>query len=102
MQALYNLPQSDEASLVQGLVIIRSNYFTCPPTQKLSITSQVALKAFSEHLKALEEAKVTKPDLELSRPVFEDAYRKLQQKHDVFKKNYKPSMNLHALLCLLS
>ena len=29
-------------------------------------------------------------------------YRKLQMKHDVWKKNYKPEMSLNALLCLLS
>ncbi len=55
----------------------------------------------SSHLEALATGGA-QPDVLLTRPVFDDAYRKLQQKHDVWKKNYKPPTTLQALLCLLS
>ena len=50
----------------------------------------------------LSSGRASFPDLGLARPVYEEVYRKLQMKHDVWKKNYRPEMSLNALLCLLS
>ena len=41
-------------------------------------------------------------DLQIILQMNQYIYRKLQMKHDVWKKNYKPEMSLNALLCLLS
>ncbi len=102
MNAAYALPEEDVASVSAKLESIRQDFFACPPSQKLSVVSQVALKRMADHLKTLSEQKSANPDLQLTRPVYEDVFRKLQQKHDVWKKNYKPTLSLQALLCLLS
>jgi hypothetical protein len=55
-----------------------------------------------DNLRALDENQAgVRADVEITRPVYEDAYRKLQMKHDAWKKNYKPTMSLNTLLCLL-
>ena len=102
MKQVYALPHSESSQQLRMLLDIRRDYFACAPAARISVTSQVALRNMSGHLNELFEGKVTVVNLDLTRAVFEDAYRKLQQKHDVFKKNYKPSMTLQTLLCLLS
>ena len=66
------------------------------------LLSQVSLRQMSDHLRLLSQQKGAPPNLQLTRPVYEDLYRKLQQKHDVWRKHYKPALSLNAILCLLS
>ena len=99
---LYALPEGDVSAQRQLLLDIRSQFFACSPTQRLSVPSQVALKAMASSLTRLMQSADEAPDLKITRPVFEDAYMKLQDKHDIWKKNYKPSLSLNAILCLLS
>jgi len=103
LRQLYGLPQSATAAEKRAiLAAINAKYFTCPAKERLAVTSQVALKSMADHLADLDKSPAATPNAEVTRPVYEDAYRKLQMKHDVWKKNYKPEMSLNALLCLLS
>lgn len=103
LRQLYALPQSATAAEKRAiLAAINAKYFTCPAKERLAVTSQVALKSMADHLAELDKSPAATPNAEVTRPVYDDAYRKLQMKHDVWKKNYKPEMSLNALLCLLS
>jgi len=103
LRQLYGLPQSATAAEKRSLLTsIHAKFFACPAKERLAITSQVALKSMADHLAELDKSPVATPNAEVTRPVYEDAYRKLQMKHDIWKKNYKPDMSLNALLCLLS
>ena len=103
-QQLYSLSASNSEDAIRShLISMRRDYFSCPASERIAIMSQVALKRLADHLRSLEEDPGReRPNLELTRPVYEEAYRKLQMKHDLWKKNYKPEISLNALLCLLS
>ena len=80
---------------------IQAKFFKVKPSEKMAVTSQVALKRLQEHLRNLEQGQC-QADRELMRTVHEEVYVKLQAKHDIWKKNYRPVMSLNAVLCLLS
>lgn len=106
---IYALPECDSASpdseeVRRRLLQLQEDFINCPPAQRIAVASQVALKRLGDHLRDLRasDPKLCAPSVELTRPVYEDTSRKLQQKHDLWKKTYKPAMSLNALLCLLS
>ncbi len=72
----YALAESEGTAILEKLDEVRVCFFACPPHQRIAVPSQVALRQMSDHLKVLAERRgQVSPNLQLTRPVYEDVYR---------------------------
>jgi len=95
---VFELPESDVDTKVRLMVEIY-NQFLAPKSHNIALASQINRKALIAHCKDLEKKVTDKPDVSLLREGYNFLFQKIEQKHDLWRKVYKPTTTLAAILC---
>jgi len=102
-EQVFELPEDENERKINLMVEIGKKFFGRPPDgYNMALQNQVNRKELIAHCKNLSESVTNEPDVSLLRDGYEYVYGKLDQKHDLFKKTYKPTTRLAALMCALS
>jgi len=102
-EEVFELPEEDKHRTIDLMVEIGSQYLGKPPDgYNMALQNQLNRKELILHCKALAEKVSTDPDTSLLRDGYEYVFTKLEQKHDIFRKSYRPTTMLAALVCALS
>lgn len=102
-EQVFELPEDENERKINLMVEIGKKFFGRPPDgYNMALQNQLNRKELILHCKSLSERVTNEPDVSLLRDGYEYVYGKLDQKHDLFKKTYKPTTRLAALMCALS
>jgi len=102
-EQVFELPEHENEQKINLMVEIGKKFFGRPPDgYNMALQNQLNRKELISHCKNLCERVTNEPDVSLLRDGYEFVYGKLDQKHDLFKKTYKPITRLAALMCALS
>ena len=95
------LPESELDSKVKLMIQIGEKFLAKPPDgYNLALKSQLNRKELEAHCVSLsQKTPDLKPNSELLKDGYEFIFTKLESKHDIFKKTYKPTTTLAALIC---
>ena len=95
------LPEDDNDQKAKLMIRIGGKFLAKPPDgYNLALKSQLNRKELEAHCAQLKEkVPELKPNSELIKDGFEFIFGKLDSKHDIFKKSYKPTTTLAALIC---
>jgi len=102
-EQVFELPEEDTHLIIDLMVEIGFQFLGKPPDgYNMALQNQLNRKELILHCRALAEKVRTDPDSSLLRDGYEYVYTKLEQKHDIFRKSYRPTTRLAALMCVLS
>ena len=98
---IFELPETELETKTSLMIQIGEKFLAKPPDgYNIALKSQINRKELLNHCKSLAERV---PDLTPNEELLKDGYTflcgKLEQKHDLFKKQYVPTTTLAALLC---
>ena len=98
---IFALPETETDSKVKLMIRIGDKFLAKPPDgYNLALKSQLNRKELEAHCSSLsQKTPDLKPNSDLLKDGYEFIFTKLESKHDIFKKTYKPTTTLAALLC---
>jgi len=101
-EQVFELPEDESENKIKLMVDIGCKFFAKPPEgYNMAVSNQLNRKELINHCKNLLDGVSKDPDISLLRDSYEFIYSRLDQKHDLFSKTYKPPTRLAALLCTL-
>ena len=91
-EQVFELPEDENETKINLMVEIGERFFGKPPDgYNMAVKNQLNRKELINHCRNLSEKVTSEPDDTLLRDGYEYAYGKLDQKHDVFRKTYRPT-----------
>eukprot|EP00090_Calanus_glacialis_P047098 TRINITY_DN9565_c0_g1_i1.p1 TRINITY_DN9565_c0_g1~~TRINITY_DN9565_c0_g1_i1.p1 ORF type:complete len:258 (-),score=98.07 TRINITY_DN9565_c0_g1_i1:37-810(-) len=102
-EQVFQLPEDQNDTKINLMVEIGEKFLGKPPDgYNMALQNQLNRRELKNHCKNLSEKVTSEADDSLLRDGYEYVYGKLDQKHDVFRKTYRPTTRLAALMCTLS
>jgi len=102
-EKVFELPEDENEKKINFMVEIGAKFLGKPPDgYNMALQNQLNRKELINHCRNLSEGVTNEPDTSLLRDGYEYVCGKLDQKHDVFRKTYRPPTRLAALMCALS
>merc|ERR1712106_760489 len=102
-EQVFELPEDENDTKINLMVEIGGKFFGKPPDgYNMAVKNQLNRKELINHCRNLSEKVTSEPEDTLLRDGYEYTYGKLDQKHDVFRKTYRPTTRLAAFMCALS
>ena len=102
-EQVFQLPEDQNDNKINLMVEIGEKFLGKPPDgYNMALQNQHNRREIKNHCKILSEKVTSEADDSLLRDGYEYVYGKLDQKHDVFRKTYRPTTRLAALMCTLS
>ena len=102
-EQVFQLPEDQNDTKINLMVEIGETFLGKPPDgYNMALQNQLNRRELKNHCKNLSEKVTSGADDSLLRDGYEYLYGKLDQKHDVFRKIYRPTTRLAALMCTLS
>jgi len=102
-EKVFELPEDENEKKINFMVEIGARFLGKPPDgYNMALQNQLNRKELINHCRNLSEGVTNEPDASLLRDGYEYVCGKLDQKHDVFRKTYRPPTRLAALMCALS
>eukprot|EP00092_Neocalanus_flemingeri_P018118 GFUD01019609.1.p1 GENE.GFUD01019609.1~~GFUD01019609.1.p1 ORF type:complete len:341 (-),score=104.04 GFUD01019609.1:168-1190(-) len=102
-EQVFELPEGEVDAKIYLMIEIGQKFLGKPPDgYNMAMKNQLNRKELINHCRNLSEKVTCDPDDSLLRDGYEYVYSKLDQKHDVFRKTYRPTTMLAAVMCVLS
>ena len=102
-EQVFQLPEDQNDTKINLMVEIGEKFLGKPPDgYNMALQNQLNRRELKSHCKNLSEKVTSYADDSLLRDGYEYVYGKLDQKHDVFRKTYRPTTRLAAFVCALS
>ncbi|CAB4056521.1 unnamed protein product [Lepeophtheirus salmonis] len=97
---LFDIHKDSDKELREAMINMNRLFFDCEFSKRVAVPGQSSLRTFKTHCWEMDfRTSTIQPNISLVRPIFEDIYRKLQSKHDYWKRTYRPATTLRAVLC---